>query len=590
MDNLEFGHPQTFSEFLSFSCLPSLWTTTNFIKTIQIECGIDANILLKVLVLPNGASESNVDHIISKIEAFCTSLIPDDVWPIEFQKLYLLFAILLHVIDTRLRIYFASKVTQIYLKAFKRDDYPRFWSSLFYICQAHHVLQKNSSNHIVSYKNLTSTMDQVIYYLQLQIHKEYTLYHGYTINQQKNANFNQLQCGYETLKFDSLLYGCVHPQTIPSTSVCHYINVNLRVLETVIDPNIDDIERRDVHDKYKNNVFKMLVNVLKFLCQHNEKYSFIHCFCDATIYGYDYITYDSQSAIYVQNVELIEGLIKFVFNLIHIQSNKHSYNKLLRLATKLCVTLIKLKKHNINVGYGCSDHSSNSHFKYDHELDNQGVIDSCLINLAKVYVCFAGDTKMASKCLQLCYENAKRRKNKRIAMKPMYLMIKFKLAFVAGDYNKCWMLYNQFEKNYNGKNCSSIGEVFGHRFCIQMKKYLCYALFEKWKRNKKSRLRLLNERYWNDSVQKDGLRYPSGDCTSLMQNDRNITILSNICSLKQCYSKKCNRKDVVLRICKGCKTALYCSKQCQKYDWKDCHAIQCAAVKGTKKKLKTLII
>ena len=48
---------------------------------------------------------------------------------------------------------------------------------------------------------------------------------------------------------------------------------------------------------------------------------------------------------------------------------------------------------------------------------------------------------------------------------------------------------------------------------------------------------------------------------------KNRIILSNIVSIKQCNWKHCHRKDVILKLCKKCRSVYYCSKLCQKKDW-----------------------
>ena len=56
---------------------------------------------------------------------------------------------------------------------------------------------------------------------------------------------------------------------------------------------------------------------------------------------------------------------------------------------------------------------------------------------------------------------------------------------------------------------------------------------------------------------------------------RNYDILANICSLRQCCSLKCNRKDRIFYRCNGCSNVRYCSRKCQKYDWINRHKSQC---------------
>ena len=55
---------------------------------------------------------------------------------------------------------------------------------------------------------------------------------------------------------------------------------------------------------------------------------------------------------------------------------------------------------------------------------------------------------------------------------------------------------------------------------------------------------------------------------STLKNVKNLQVLKNIVSLKQCNWFKCMTKKVLLRRCKRCKSVCYCSNLCQKKDWK----------------------
>lgn len=68
------------------------------------------------------------------------------------------------------------------------------------------------------------------------------------------------------------------------------------------------------------------------------------------------------------------------------------------------------------------------------------------------------------------------------------------------------------------------------------------------------------------------------DCPILEMLDNNPTyvqLLNNIASLKQCCWYKCRKKSKKLRKCKACRKLLYCSRLCQKRDWKHSHRQLC---------------
>lgn len=64
-------------------------------------------------------------------------------------------------------------------------------------------------------------------------------------------------------------------------------------------------------------------------------------------------------------------------------------------------------------------------------------------------------------------------------------------------------------------------------------------------------------------------------CFKLMQNDKYINVVNNVLMIKQCQNQKCMTKNVRLKRCRKCKSVFYCSKQCQKMDWKINHKKKC---------------
>lgn len=52
---------------------------------------------------------------------------------------------------------------------------------------------------------------------------------------------------------------------------------------------------------------------------------------------------------------------------------------------------------------------------------------------------------------------------------------------------------------------------------------------------------------------------------------------------------RCGKTDVKLSRCGGCKRALYCSRDCQKRDWKDSHKLVCKTIKAQQKNLKQAV-
>ena len=61
---------------------------------------------------------------------------------------------------------------------------------------------------------------------------------------------------------------------------------------------------------------------------------------------------------------------------------------------------------------------------------------------------------------------------------------------------------------------------------------------------------------------------------SLLQN-QNISVIKNIAMSKECNFIKCRRKNIKLKVCKRCKSVYYCSRACQKKDWKYCMHKDC---------------
>ena len=61
----------------------------------------------------------------------------------------------------------------------------------------------------------------------------------------------------------------------------------------------------------------------------------------------------------------------------------------------------------------------------------------------------------------------------------------------------------------------------------------------------------------------------------VINNESFSHTICNTMTFKQCNWIKCNKKNIKLRKCKKCKSVFYCSKQCQKDDWKAHRQICC---------------
>ena len=61
--------------------------------------------------------------------------------------------------------------------------------------------------------------------------------------------------------------------------------------------------------------------------------------------------------------------------------------------------------------------------------------------------------------------------------------------------------------------------------------------------------------------------------TGFMKDKYNATLPSFVPSDNYCW--KCQKEETQLKTCARCKVSKYCSKQCQKSDWKEIHKIVC---------------
>ena len=64
-------------------------------------------------------------------------------------------------------------------------------------------------------------------------------------------------------------------------------------------------------------------------------------------------------------------------------------------------------------------------------------------------------------------------------------------------------------------------------------------------------------------------------CDMFRRVDGKFRLVLNMAEFKQCNWTKCRKKDTVLKKCKKCESVMYCSKICQKKDWKQRHKRLC---------------
>ena len=60
----------------------------------------------------------------------------------------------------------------------------------------------------------------------------------------------------------------------------------------------------------------------------------------------------------------------------------------------------------------------------------------------------------------------------------------------------------------------------------------------------------------------------SSDMETIASSEFNVITMCNVMQNKQCNWEKCHQRSKKLKKCKKCKLAFYCSKSCQKHDWK----------------------
>lgn len=82
--------------------------------------------------------------------------------------------------------------------------------------------------------------------------------------------------------------------------------------------------------------------------------------------------------------------------------------------------------------------------------------------------------------------------------------------------------------------------------------------------------KMFNETKANDSESKycNGMIQAQLPILQFIENSYTFKIWNNITNMKQCHWKNCLKKEKHLKRCRKCRSAFYCSKKCQKQDWK----------------------